>query len=137
MKAISLLLLRISTGIYLVFWGGRKIFDVQGSIGLSDRYYGGMLSSEMVNLGLGAIQVVVGALVVLGLFRAFIYKAQAVCYGLGLLIIIKYILDPFGLYLVEAGRLTWFPSTTLFIASLIMIAFIEYDTKTLDSKRGN
>jgi hypothetical protein len=47
-----------------------------------------------------------------------------------------YIIDPFGLYIAESAKLTFFPSTTLLFASLIMIAFKEYDTLSLDSKRG-
>ncbi len=137
MKAISLLLLRLSTGIYLILWGLIKLTAAEKANSLSDAFYGGLISGDMINLGLGSLQVIVGALVALGLARTFSYTAQLIWYLAGLAPIIFYILDPFGKYLVESSRLTWFPSTTLLFASMIIIAFREYDTISIDAKRGN
>lgn len=137
MKAISLLLLRLSTGLYMIFWGAPKLINIDDAVERTNRYYGGLISGEVVVMGMGLAQTIVGAFVVLGLFRNISYKAQAVIYFLGLALIIQYVLDPFGLYLVERGRLTWFPSTTLFFASLVLIAFKSEDTMSVDQKRGN
>ncbi len=41
------------------------------------------------------------------------------------------------LYWVSSPKLTFFPSTTLFFASMIMIACKEFDTRCLDAKRGS
>ena len=137
MKAISLLLLRISTGLYMIFWGAPKLININEAVERTTRYYGGLISGEMAVIVMGLAQTVFGALVVLGLFRNISYKAQAVIYFLGMVLIIQYLLDPFGLYLVERGRLTWFPSTTLFFASLVLMAFQSDDTMSLDHKRGS
>ena len=134
MKSISLLLLRLSTGIYLILWGLLKIIATEKAAGVSQKYYAGILDGQLLNYGLGGLQIAVGLLVCLGLFRVFSYTAQTVWYVAGILPIMFYILDPFGLYLAESARLTFFPSTTLLFACFIMHAFKEYDTLTLDNK---
>lgn len=136
MKAVSLLLLRVSTGIYLVLWGLVKLSAKDIAISVSEKYYFGLLSTDFVNYALGALQVALGTLVTLGLFRNISYKANAIWYFLGLVSILQYILDPFGAYFVENARLTFFPSTTLFFATLVILAFKEYDTLSLDHKRS-
>ena len=132
LKPISLLLTRVSLGLYLIFWGGVKLFVHDTAMAVSNKYYGGIINADFLNYGLGALQVIIGALVVLGLFRLVSYSAQAIIYLVGLLAITPYILDPLGLYLVETAKLTFFPSTTLFFASLILLAFMEDDTISVD-----
>jgi len=85
-----------------------------------------------VNYAIGAVEIIIGLLVVLGLFRLVAYYGQAVFYCIGLLAITPYILDPLGLYWVEKPILTFFPSTTLFFASLVLIAYKEDDTLSVD-----
>ena len=132
LKPISLLLTRVSLGLYLMFWGVVKLTAADKAVAVSEKYYGGIISSSVMNYGLGIVQVAIGMLVVIGLFRLIAFYAQAVIYCVGLLAITKYIVDPFGLYLAESSKLTFFPSTTLFFASLIMIAFMEEDTLSVD-----
>lgn len=135
MKAISLLLLRLSTGIYLILWGVVK-FNADRAAGVSDRFYGGAISGETISLVLGCAQIGLGVLVVLGLFRIFAYWGQVLWYLAGIIPIIVFIVDPLGLYLVDPpGRLTFFPSTTLLFASLIMVAFMAEDTLSVDGSR--
>jgi uncharacterized membrane protein YphA (DoxX/SURF4 family) len=134
MQAISLLLMRLSTGIYLILWGIRKL-DTEGAAKLSNKYYDGMISGETVSLSLGGLEIITGLLVCLGLFRKIGYWSQVAWYFIGILPIYAYILDPFGLYLIEEARLTFFPSTTLLFASFVLIAFQKYDTLSLDHKR--
>ena len=134
MKSISLLLLRLSTGVYLILWGLLKIIALEKATGVSNKYYNGLLNGELLNYGLGGLQVLVGLLVCLGLFRAISYTAQTVWYVAGVLPIMLYIIDPFGLYVADEAKLTFFPSTTLLFACFIMHAFKEYDTLSLDAK---
>lgn len=136
MQALTLLALRATTGIYLVIWGIVKLTAPQAAIGLSDSYYHGLLSSNIINTSLGLAEIVIGLLVVLGLFRKYIYIIQGVIYGAGLLAISPYIVDPFAWYLVDVSKVTWFPSTTLFAACLVILVFKEFDTKALDLKFG-
>lgn len=73
---------------------------------------------------------------VLGLFRNISYLGQLAFYLVGALAIISSLLDPFGLYLASSAKLTFFPSWTLLFASLVIIAFKDEDTITLDNKLG-
>lgn len=136
MKALSLLLLRLSTGIYLILWGLVKLQSKDMAVGVSEKYYNGLLSADIVNYGVGAIEVLIGVLVALGLLRSIAYFGQLVFYVVGAAAIIINLVDPFGLYLTETAKLTFFPSWTLLFASLVIIAFKEHDTISLDAKRG-
>lgn len=135
-KAISLFLLRLSTGIYLVLWGIDKLINASHAVALSDRFYGGAISIASIMPLLGALQLLVGLFVMFGAFRSISYWAQLAWYAIGIVPIMAYIIDPLGLYLVDQGHLTWFPSTTLLFASLVIIAFKEFDTISVDHKRG-
>lgn len=136
MKSVSLLLLRMSTGIYLILWGLIKLIASDKAINVSQKYYSGLLDASVINYGLGGLQVLLGLLVVIGFMRSIVYALHAAWYLVGLLSITLYILDPFALYFVTEAKVTFFPSTTLFFASLVMIAFKEFDTLSLDSKLG-
>ncbi|MBL4670741.1 MAG: hypothetical protein JKX81_00670 [Arenicella sp.] len=136
MKAISLLLLRLSTGIYLMLWGFMKLGAKEKAVGLSDKYYDGLLSGDIVNYSVGAAEMLIGLLVVLGLFGGVAYLGQLAFYFVGAAAIITDLVDPFGLYLADSAHLLFFPSWTLLFASLLMIAFKSDDTMSLDSKRG-
>ncbi len=138
MKAWSLLLLRLSTGMILVLWGIVRVASTETAQGLSDKYYWGLLSGDWVHTLFGGIEIAFGFLIMLGLWRKVIYPLQAVVYGVGLLAIIQYILDPFARYLVEGAdhSILFFPSTTLFFATLVMLAFKDEDRLSLDTRLG-
>ncbi|HAH10043.1 MAG TPA: hypothetical protein DCL54_18140 [Alphaproteobacteria bacterium] len=138
MKALTLLLLRVTTGALLCIWGFIKIGAPDAAIGVSNKYYNGLLSAKELQMGLGIAEIVLGVLVVAGLFRRVVYPLQAVVLGLGLAAIWKYIADPFGMYLLtrETSQVLFFPSTTVFAATLIILAFREYDTLSADNALG-
>ncbi len=132
MKAWSLLLLRASTGLYLIIWGVIKVAAKDKAIGVSNKYYDGVINGDLANYGLGILEIVVGICVVLGLFRKYSYPLQAVIYLVGLAAIAPYIIDPFGFYIASEQKVTFFPSTTLFFASLVTLAFKSDDTRVLE-----
>ena len=139
MKALFLFLLRLSTGLLLVIWGAIKLAAPTTAMAVSDKYYSGALSAETLQAPLGGAQVLLGLFVILGVFRNIIYPIQAVVLGLGLAAIWKYILDPLGLYLLteETRQVLFFPSSTVFFASLILIAFKEYDQLSIGAMSKN
>ena len=136
MKAISLLLLRLSTGIYLILWGLVKLGSKDMAVSVSEKYYNGLISGDFINYALGGIEVLIGFMVVLGLFRRISYIGQLGFYLVGALAIITSLVDPFGAYLAASAKLTFFPSWTLLFASIVLIAFKEEDTISLDNKLG-
>lgn len=135
MKAWTLLLTRISTGLLLVLWGAIKLGAPEKAKGVSEKYYAGLVSADSIVMLMGVAQVALGILVCIGLWRKVVYPAQAVVLGVGLLAIWSYILDPLGLYLTADAKPLFFPSTTVFFATLIMIFFKEDDHLSLDAKR--
>lgn len=136
MKAISLLLLRLSTGIYLILWGLVKLGSKDMAVKVSETYYNGLISGDVINYTLGGAEVLIGVLVVLGLFRSIAYLGQLAFYLVGALAIITSLVDPFGAYLASSPKLTFFPSWTLLFASFVIIAFKSDDTISLDRKLG-
>lgn len=135
MKAVSLLLLRLSTGIYLMLWGFMKLGAKDQAVGVSEKYYDGLLSGDLVNYAVGGVEMVIGLLVVLGLLRSVAYLGQLALYFVGAAAIIINLVDPFGLYIAASAKLTFFPSWTLLFASIVLIAFKSDDTMSLDAKR--
>ncbi len=137
MKAISLLLLRISTGLLLIIWAMVKLAATDAAIGVSDKYYFGLLSSEAVQIGLGALQLLLGVAVIAGIFRRIAYTAQAVWLGLGALFVWRSIIDPLGLMFGQDNvQILFFPSLTVFFATLVLLAFRDEDTISVDAARG-
>ena len=140
MKALTLFLLRLSTGMLMVWWGlGRAVFNKNLGTSLSDRYYGGILNGQDIQVALGWAEVALGVVVILGFMRTISYSLQVLVLGGGALFIWKHLADPFGRYLFadgERANLLFFPSTTVAFATLVLLAFKEYDTLSLDGLRG-
>lgn len=138
MKSISLLLMRVGTGLLLVIWGLIKVASPEIGVHVSDTYYGGVVSMQALQMPWGIVQIIVGAAVVLGLLRKITYPLQAIILGVGLLAIWKYILDPMGLYLLDEDtrQVLFFPSLAVFAGTLILMAFRDDDTLSLDDKLG-
>ena len=138
MKALTLFLLRLSTGLLLVIWGVIKIKSPEAASAVSDKYYNGLISEAALHTPLGAAQVLLGVLVILGVFRNIVYPLQVVVLGVATAAIWQYLVDPLGLYLLdESSRKTlFFPSTTVFFATLALMAFKEYDDFSLGAIMG-
>jgi putative oxidoreductase len=134
-KSLALLALRITTGILLVMWGAIKIGAPESAIRVSKTYYGDILSAGALQTPLGAAQIALGLLVILGLGRRFAYPLQAIVLGLGTAAIWKYLADPLGLWLLneETRNPLFFPSSTVFVATIILLLFKSDDRLALDS----
>lgn len=138
MKAASLLLLRVSTGLLLMIWGMIRLGAPEAGVHISEKYYQGVVSYAALQQPWGAAQLLIGALVCLGLFRRFAYPAQAVILCVGALAIWKYLLDPLGMYLLnaESRQVLFFPSLAVAAATLVLLAFRSDDRLSLDAKFG-
>lgn len=134
MKPVLLLLLRLTTGALLIIWGLIKAKAPEAAMGVSDRYYGGLLSAEALQAPLGWGQALLGVLVMLGVFRTVTYPLQAAVLVAGAAAIWKYLVDPLGLYILteETRQVLFFPSTTVAVAALILLAFRSDDRLALD-----
>jgi putative oxidoreductase len=137
-KALSLLFLRVSTGLLCVVWGLIRIGEPKAGMGVNSKYYGGILASETAQYIWGAFLFTVGMLTIVGLFRKYAYPLQAAILCVGALAIWKYLLDPLGLYLLdpESAQVLFFPSLGMAAATLVLIAFRSDDYYALDAKLG-
>jgi len=134
MKAVLLLALRATTGALLIVWGAMKVFEPAHAIVISDKFYSKTLSAEALQAPLGIAEMVLGGLVVLGLLRRIVYPLQAIVLCVAALSIWKYLLDPLGLWLLthETRNYLFFPSSTVAVATLVLLAFKEHDRLSLD-----
>lgn len=135
-KAASLLLLRIGTGLLLVLWGGLRVMSPSAGPGLSNKYYGGFLDLQSLQIAFGVTEVIIGLLVVVGMFRRVVYLLQALILIPGAIVLWRYLLDPMGLYLLdkENSQILFFPSITIAAATLVLLAFRDEDRWSLDQK---
>ncbi len=136
LQPASLLLLRLGTGLLLIIWGLLRVTSPAAGPGLADKYYSGLLNIQAVQIAFGAAEILVGALVVLGLFRRYAFPLQALVLIPGALWLWRYLLDPLGWYLLdrESSQILFFPSVTVAAASLVLIAFRKQDRWSLDAR---
>lgn len=134
MKAFTLLFLRVATGLLLVLWGLIKTMSPDAALHVSDTYYHGVLSMHALQMPLGIAEIILGVMVVVGLWRRVTLPLQALVLCIGALVVWNYVLDPLGQYFVaaDARKPLFFPSLTVAAATLVQIAFREFDTLALD-----
>jgi putative oxidoreductase len=135
LKPWALLMLRVGTGLLMMIWGLLRVVMPGAGPGLSERYYSGLFGGQTLQVAYGAGEALVGLLVVIGLFRRFAYPLQVLILVAGTLMLWRYLLDPFGLYLLsrEDSQILFFPSITLAAASLVLLAFGNDDRFALDA----
>ena len=135
-KAASLLLLRIGTGLLLVLWGALRVFSPNAGPGLANKYYGGFLDLQSLQIGFGVAELIIGLLVLVGLFRRISYTLQALILVPGAFVLWRDLLDPMGMYLLdkESSQILFFPSITIAAATLVLLAFRDEDRWSIDLK---
>ena len=84
MKAATLLLLRLATGLYLLAWSVLKLQSTDRAIEISDKLYMGVFSTPVIQHGLGALGAVLALFVLLGFLRTFSYLALALTFAVAL-----------------------------------------------------
>lgn len=135
-KPGSLMLLRIGTGLLLIVWGGLRLMTPDAGPGLAQKYYSGFMQAGAAQVAFGTAEILIGLLVVLGLFRRVAYPLQALVLIPGALVLWRYLLDPMGMYLLDraSSQILFFPSITVAAASLVLLAFRGEDRWSLDHR---
>ena len=134
MKAKSLLFLRLSIGLLMVFWGIDKLVNVKHGVQVSEAFYFGAFSMPILLQAFGVVQIVAGLLVLLGLARRFVYPFLLAVAAVTALGVWKSIVDPWG-WVLEGTTVLFYPSLIILAASLVLWAFREEDTLALDRRR--
>jgi len=138
LQAASLLALRVTTGFLLIWWGLAKAMNPGLGNLVSNTFYGGLFSFEMLQLVFGIAQTALGALVVLGLFRRVTLPLQLVINAFTALSVWYALIDPFGWYLPVERPFQFshlfYPSAIVVAACVLLIAFRSADRYALDNR---
>ena len=131
MKALPLLILRVSLGWLMVVWGVDKLTDPDHGRAVAESFYLGIGSGGTFLTVAGVLQIVLGLLVVIGLFRRLTWPVMAVVNGITLVAVRASIVDPWGFFL-EGGNLVFYSSAVIFAAILVCWSALEEDILALD-----
>ncbi|HEY0151903.1 MAG TPA: hypothetical protein VGB92_07895 [Longimicrobium sp.] len=134
MRHRSLLLLRVSIGLLMVFWGIDKLVNVEHGMQVSEGFYLGLFSVPVLLQAFGVLQVLLGLLVIVGVARDLLYPALLAITAATALGVWKSIVDPWGWYL-QGSNVLFYPSLIIFAASLVLWAFRDEDTLVLGRGR--
>ncbi len=115
------ILLRASIGYLLVIWGVDKLVNPAHGIKVSDWLYFGWFSERWIMSAFGIVEVVLGVLVMTGVWKRIAYPALAAITGVTLLGVWRSIVDPWGWYLSGANAL-FYPSLIIFAGVLLLLA---------------
>jgi len=134
MKRWGLCLLRVSMGWLMVVWGLDKLVNVEHSMAVADRFYLGIGGQALFLNIFGVIQVLLGVLVVVGLWRRKTYPVLfVICLVTGLSVW-NSIINPWG-WVIEGANALFYPSFIIAAAALAMWGLIDDDTMALDAKK--
>ena len=135
-QALSLLALRVSLGMLLVWWGLARVVNPKMGMGVQKKFYFGYFDSVDLQFVFGIAEVGVGLLVAFGLFRVFVVPIQLAITGFSAATIWSALLDPFALWL-PVGKIApvqhlFYPSVIALCAAVALIAFRRQDRFALD-----
>ncbi len=135
MKRWGLLLLRVSTGWLLVMWGLDKFLNVEHGQRVAESFYLGIGSQAVVQNVFGGLEMLLGLLVVLGLWRKRAYPVAFVVLLITALAVWKSILDPWGLVL-DGSQVLFYPSIIILAGAMVLWGTMDEDEMTLDARMG-
>lgn len=133
MRALTSLLLRFATGLYLLAWSVVKLQSTERAIEISDKLYLGQLSTPVIQHGLGALGGVLGLFVVLGFFRRFSYSVQALVLAAGVAALVRTTAIPADLAAGIDAATALLPYAALVLAALAPLVWKKDDVVSLDS----
>jgi len=133
MKARALLLLRVTLGVLLIWWGLDKLVQVEHGAAVAEQFYWGVGTGQGWLRVAGVLEMLLGGLVVAGLGRRWAYPALVALTGITLLGVWRSVLDPWGWFLADTNVL-FYPSAIVWAASLVLWTFRDDDRLTLDRK---
>ncbi len=132
MKRWGLFLLRVTIGWLLIVWGLDKLVNVEHGQRVAEAFYLGIGSQAIVQHVLGVLQIILGALVVLGFWRRRAYPVAFAILLITALGVWKSILDPWG-WVLEGANALFYPSAIIAAATLLLWGTIDEDRMTLDA----
>ncbi|MEM9782144.1 MAG: hypothetical protein AAF899_06680 [Pseudomonadota bacterium] len=139
-RAFSLAVLRITTAGLMFWWGLVKGLDMGVGQAVSNAFYGGVFSVDMLLIGFGWLQVATALALALGAFRGVLLPFQFVMNLFVAIAVWQSIIDPFWLFSAGEAPGTvnklFYPSAIVAAGSLALIAFRRDDVWALDTLIG-
>ena len=134
MKTIAILFLRVSMGWLQVLWGIDKLVNVEHGVRVAEAFYMGLGANTTLQTVFGVLQVLLGLLLIAGLFRRLAYPVQTLVAAATALGVWRSIVDPWG-WILEGSNVLFYPSLIILAAALVLQAFQDDDALSLDSRR--
>lgn len=135
-KGLTLLMFRISLAGLMFWWGLTKVLGTGTGQGVSDKYYGGVFTIDILLAFFGGVQVLAAFLLALGIFRWVTLPFQLIMNGFVAIIVWQSLIDPFWLWTPgekpETVNALFYPSLIVAIGSFLLIAFRDQDSWALD-----
>jgi len=135
-RDFSILLLRVSIGLLLVFWGLDKVVNTEHAVAVSDKFYLGLFSQVMLLQIFGVAEALIGIIIVFGIWRKYTYPVMILMNAVSAIGVWKSIVDPWGWYL-QGTNVLFYPSLIILAGSFVLLAFMEFDNVALDVKLEN
>jgi uncharacterized membrane protein YphA (DoxX/SURF4 family) len=139
-RCIALLLLRVTMGFLLVWWGLSRIVFAGFGGTLSQNFYHGLFDPTLLQRGFGIVELLLGTLVVVGLWRRVMLPVLAALTFFTAAMVWYAIIDPFKLWLAPHSDFPFtqlfYPSAIIFTAALVLIAFRRDDLAAVDAWWG-
>ncbi len=130
--SLSLLLTRLSFGAFLAIWGGSKLTSPESTEGIFTKYYGIEGLGAFASTSLGVAQIVLGLVIMVGLFRTVSYGLGVVIHGVSSISILSHLIAP----LAEGSNLIFWASVPVLFAALGLFLARHHDTLfSLDEMR--
>lgn len=129
--------LRIGMGVFLAYWGADKLVATDDSVGIFSSFYQLDVGAVVVQAA-GVVEIALGLVLAVGLFRIPAAWIQLVVNGISTLGSWRQILDPWAvLGLRDGGNAHLFlASIVIMAASIVLVLNARDDTLTLDRRLG-
>ena len=135
-QAASLFVLRLSMAGLMFWWGLIKVLNTGVGQAVSNTFYWGLFTDNLLLIGFGWFQIVLAALMAVGLLRGPVLWAQLIMSVFVALTIWDSLIDPFWLWMPgeKPPRVNslFYPSLIIAAVSWVLIALREADTIALD-----
>ncbi|WP_299641016.1 hypothetical protein [uncultured Tateyamaria sp.] len=138
MQRASLLLLRVTTGFLLVWGGLNSVVKGNAPFGLGRNLHLSETMGTLLGYSVGAMQVAIGALCVIGLWRRVVLPVQAIIHGFTAISVWWAIVDPYRWYISGVDRIVFnshvfYPTSITFAACVVLIALRPQDRWATDT----
>ncbi|MCH8916705.1 MAG: hypothetical protein IIC52_01485 [Proteobacteria bacterium] len=130
----SLALLRVSLGTFLLVWAVMKFVLPKGTVGIFGKFYGVDIDAD-ISMVLGALQLTLAILVIIGLWRTWSYGLAVLVHVFSQSAVWRETLDPWALYLNDKPKMLYWAGVPVAAAFIVIWLLRDQDKWSLDGRR--